>query len=417
MSNEDFQSLLLTGFATHLGVLSFAILKHLLNLYIPNWRTSGSRVLIDFTSRYKEDSLAMSRYSKQHGLSKDKAGSGSTDSTNNDTKTFAERLGASAATLTRQALLQPSGAAMAQTMGSLSMNTEKGESSSSSAASEESFSNTNTFRSRPSPEMATGFGIEFSQEPTDTHRRNLTDSAPFNLGAPDLPMLGISSSTAFDDGPLTLKQTESEVNIQKNSPQSGQAQQGFEISPIISHDDEVPSSASYSPIESTRGALDKGSRSLIDSMDGAAVVDLLSTPSLSVNDEIEDQALTSAGMPDMYRQSKYSETGQREVSPGRNDTGTERQLIPDFGLTGIDLKSITQAMPRAVDQAHNPELQPWLEILNSYQDEVWGGMLPLVRQAREELAMASDNKNPLVDKRAVRRLRMLLSHLAHPQNT
>lgn len=364
----------------------------------------------------------MARSSKQHDLSKDEAGSGSADFTNGNTKTFAERLGASAAILTRQALLQPSGGAIAQTMGSLSTNTEKGEASSSSAASEESFSNSDMFSSRPSSmasdvkQMAISVDTETSQKPTDTRQRDFSGSTPFDLDVfwskPDLPWLGVPSPTALDDGPLALKQEEFVTNIQKNNPESSSAQQGFEDYPSLSHGDENCSSASHSHLRNARSTIGKSPRNLINSTDGAAVVDLLSKPSLYIEDEIEGQVPTSAGLSDIDRQSKYPETARSEVRTSRKDTMIERGLIPDFALTETDLKTIAQSIPRAIDEAHNAELRPWLEILNSYQDEVWGDMLPLVRQAREELAMTGDSKNGLDDKPAVRRLRMLLSHLA-----
>lgn len=371
----------------------------------------------------------MSRHSKQHDLSKDKAGSASasTKSMNNDTKTFVERLGASAATLTRQALLQPSGAAIAQTMGSLSMNTEKGESSSSSAASEELFSNTDTLSSRPSSmasdakKIATSSRTDTFQERTETNESDLSDSAPFDLDAflsePDRPKLEVSSSTGFDEGPLALKRKECDGNIRKGSPQSSNAHQGFESYRRPSHDNTICSFASQSYLGSAQSAHHKDLRNMIDSTDGAAVVDLLSKPGLLIDDDIEDHVPTLARSSDIYRQSKYSETGPTGISADRNGTQIERRLIPNLGLTRIDLKTIAQAMPRAADEAHKAELQPWLEILNSYQDEVWGDILPLVRQAREELAITSDDENARVDKSAVMRLRMILSHLAPPQNT
>ncbi|KAL8832125.1 MAG: hypothetical protein Q9191_000447 [Dirinaria sp. TL-2023a] len=370
----------------------------------------------------------MARSSKQHDLSKDEAGSGSADFTNGNTKSFAERLGASAAILTRQALLQPSGGAIAQTVGSLSTNTEKGESSSSSAASEESFSNSDMFSSRPSSmasdakKIAISVETETSQKPTDTHQRDFSDSTPFDLDVflskPDLPLLGVPSSTALDDRPLALNQEEFEENVQKDNPESSSAQQGFEDYLSLSHGDENCSSASHSHLRNARSTLSKSPRKLIDSTDGAAVVDLLSKPSLYIDDEIEGQVPTSAEISDIDRQSKNPETAQREVRTSRKETMIERQLMPDFALTETGLKTIAQSIPRAaIDEAHNAELGPWLEILNSYQDEVWGDMLPLVQQAREELAMTGDSKNALDDKPAVRRLKMLLSHLAPHKNT
>ena len=353
-----------------------------------------------------------------------KAGLASTEPASNDTKPFVKRLGASAATLTRQALLRPSGAAIAQTMGSLSMNTEKGESSSSLAASEESCSDAGTLSSGPSSmasdtkEMATGSSIDPFQGPVNTSGSILTDSAPFTLDAflsgRDLPMFGVSSSTSCNDGPTASKPKECRETIWKDIPEHSNSQHGFDSDYMLTREEEIRSFTSSSNIGSAGCELDSKIRNLIDPNDGAAVVDLLSKPNFLMDDDHDDHIPNSIENSYICREAKCPGTGQSKVCPGREDNALARQLIPDFGITDTQLRKLAHAMPHAVDEAHNAELQPWLEILDSYQDEVWGDILPLVRQARDELVKSKKCGNDSSDRPAVRRLRMLLSHLAPP---
>ncbi|MCJ1363488.1 hypothetical protein MMC16_002595 [Acarospora aff. strigata] len=57
-------------------------------------------------------------------------------------------------------------------------------------------------------------------------------------------------------------------------------------------------------------------------------------------------------------------------------------------------------------------LKQWLDVLTSYQDEVWGDVLPLIRDAKEEVQQAiSNNEEVLQEGPAVRRLAMVFAHL------
>ena len=68
-------------------------------------------------------------------------------------------------------------------------------------------------------------------------------------------------------------------------------------------------------------------------------------------------------------------------------------------------------MPYRDKYSQDIDLQPWIRILGSYHDEVWGDVLPLVQEVRREAEPTKDGMWNLGDKPALRRLQMLLKHL------
>ncbi|KAI9681184.1 MAG: hypothetical protein M1817_002466 [Caeruleum heppii] len=69
-----------------------------------------------------------------------------------------------------------------------------------------------------------------------------------------------------------------------------------------------------------------------------------------------------------------------------------------------------------IDAFRASQLDTWAEILSRYSDVVWGDLLPLVTEARQELLERGEagqaHRSPLEnEKSAVRRLEMLLRHL------
>lgn len=103
-------------------------------------------------------------------------------------------------------------------------------------------------------------------------------------------------------------------------------------------------------------------------------------------------------------------------------------LIPDFsrdpaslytdainqGLKSrIDLEDESTVLPSLTYGGENFEIEPWLEILTRYHDDVWGDITPYVNAAREEansLRNVDDNQQPR-NYPAIRRLAMVVSHL------
>ncbi|KAK0654441.1 hypothetical protein DIS24_g5233 [Lasiodiplodia hormozganensis] len=61
-------------------------------------------------------------------------------------------------------------------------------------------------------------------------------------------------------------------------------------------------------------------------------------------------------------------------------------------------------------------LTEWDDVLNSYTDEVWGEMLPVVKAARSQLEEVKTGMDRL-DSKAVARLRMILGHVVETKQT
>jgi len=158
--------------------------------------------------------------------------------------------------------------------------------------------------------------------------------------------------------------------------------------------------------------------------DGAEVVALLSDPMFSVDDNPAD-----------LLHYDFDECNDEDGSIARTDHRPQAfapseapivtsplDLIPDF-----DCPSERHALHNlhqdkgywhAIDRTAVSDIgdvEPWIDMLNRYHDEVWGNMLPLVLRAREEIRVASASKEgALRDRPAVRRLGMLLRHLEIP---
>lgn len=152
------------------------------------------------------------------------------------------------------------------------------------------------------------------------------------------------------------------------------------------------------------------------SNDGAAVVALLSDPTFNVNEELTDAwAFPSAdkgkaklGSQPLDQQLYGSADPLAPVNP--------LDLIPNFSTSWTSPMQSSSCFGEdsSSDLAFG-DLQPWTAILNRYHDEVWGDMLPLVKEAREELKSAdSSPEGTLHDRPALRRLGMLLKHLHQP---
>ena len=55
--------------------------------------------------------------------------------------------------------------------------------------------------------------------------------------------------------------------------------------------------------------------------------------------------------------------------------------------------------------------EQWQDVLTRYTDEVWGGLLPLVKEARKEIEGLQSGDEPTVQPKALRRLGAVLGHL------
>lgn len=152
-------------------------------------------------------------------------------------------------------------------------------------------------------------------------------------------------------------------------------------------------------------------------VDGAAVVALLSDPLFALDTEFSN-TMVSEG-----RKEPNWETLQTWKGPNKPDddlhTSNTFALVPDFSAPW-NLAHASLTTQKGIHEGENcldsryGDVQPWFDILHLYHDEVWGEILPLVQEAREELKKNNESKTRLHNGPAIRRLEMVLQHLGNP---
>ncbi|CAD6594088.1 MAG: hypothetical protein ASARMPREDX12_008092 [Alectoria sarmentosa] len=152
--------------------------------------------------------------------------------------------------------------------------------------------------------------------------------------------------------------------------------------------------------------------------DGAAVVALLSDLAFAVDEE-PSSILDSGSDRGERRNYERLETGKGPAE--RSDTlrpPISLDLVPDFGAPW-NLGHASLVTEKGIQQRGHflesrfGDIQPWIDILDRYHNEVWGDMLP---EARKELKAANESQTCHQDGPAIRRLRMVLQHLGNPNN-
>ena len=155
--------------------------------------------------------------------------------------------------------------------------------------------------------------------------------------------------------------------------------------------------------------------------DGAAVVALLSDSAFTVDEQPSsnlDPETDGAGVQSYGR--LHTRKGMA-ISVDVVDPLNPLGLIPDFGAPWT-LNHTLLATPDDIDERRHClesgifAVQPWIDILDSYHNEVWGEMLPLVQEACKESTTANEKQRGLRDSPALRRSRMVLKHLAKSKN-
>ncbi|KAH7160108.1 hypothetical protein B0J13DRAFT_519529 [Dactylonectria estremocensis] len=154
-----------------------------------------------------------------------------------------------------------------------------------------------------------------------------------------------------------------------------------------------------------------------ESVDGAAVIDLLNGPS----DEL-DQVLIGArsDTPDDNNLTPEAAAKLREAlfDSTHPESSWEDMLnfTPDFlhqpGASAEDAE--LHLGTRNIDEARNIWLHQWSDVLSSYTDHVWGDLEPLVAEARREVeGLASTEAVPdrAPETKALDRLRQILAHV------
>ena len=155
--------------------------------------------------------------------------------------------------------------------------------------------------------------------------------------------------------------------------------------------------------------------------DGTAVVALLSDPALMVDEE-PSSILDLENDRGQGKRVNRARTGKGPAKPvDASHPSNSLDLMPDFGAPW-NSSHASLATQRGIQrrgyllQSNFGDVQPWINILDKYHDEVWGDMLPLIQEAREELKAANGNQTCLPDGPAIRRLRMILQQLRSPEN-
>ena len=174
------------------------------------------------------------------------------------------------------------------------------------------------------------------------------------------------------------------------------------------------------PFDSTKNHVPNGHPE-----DGAAVVAMLSNPSSYIDEgsdpTIAPEAFGSDGRKHERHRNDLDQRVFRDGSPAMNPLG----LIPDFhehpyngDMSRDELSSAEQRKnlgeTTILQSQYNRDFEvgPWIEILDTYHDEVWGDMMPLVEEARKEAnAIRNGDTTHGVAFPAIRRLAMIAGHV------
>ncbi|MCJ1378359.1 hypothetical protein MMC17_001457 [Xylographa soralifera] len=169
--------------------------------------------------------------------------------------------------------------------------------------------------------------------------------------------------------------------------------------------------------------------------DGAEVVDLLSDPRAFVDELPPDPSIDpqffddypKSWKPDDVDRINFSRIGNGLTAPPVHHSPSPTNplnFLPDFdfgySFVNKDLMITVSAEPMTIENGisskssadpSSANFEPWLDVLTRYQDDVWGDMLPLVKEARAEINIISAKSGTAPENRpAIRRLGMLLGH-------
>ncbi|KAL8730602.1 MAG: hypothetical protein Q9166_003915 [cf. Caloplaca sp. 2 TL-2023] len=305
---------------------------------------------------------------------------------------FISRVGASASGLAKETLLRPSSGDLVNELASAVTDPGKGSASSSSAGpSASSMSLQNTMVTHPSSSHDSSSSL--APHSFRSKRPSERDLAAMNdLGA-------FLSQESHDPSDF------------------GQLEHRWRDVPCIQHEG----------FDTAVSEGTKGQEPNSDAVDGAAVVAMLSDPSFCVDDEL-DFAAGNDGVEDGTRYvEKPTERLFQQVSFDLTHPVNSLSLTPNFGSCMEDCHGDKSLDNPSVHAGHNDgakthsqtfghgrdfRVQPWIYILTTYHDEVWGDLLPLVEDARKEASAIRDGNNDHHQHcPAIRRLAMLAGHI------
>ncbi|KAE8449696.1 hypothetical protein EG329_007471 [Mollisiaceae sp. DMI_Dod_QoI] len=84
---------------------------------------------------------------------------------------------------------------------------------------------------------------------------------------------------------------------------------------------------------------------------------------------------------------------------------------PPEQFRGIAPGNPLNLVPMSDEYDQNQWFEQWDGVLNRYADEVWGGLLPLVKEARKEIDDMRNDESVVEQPKALRRLNAILGHL------
>ena len=321
-----------------------------------------------------------------------------------------DRIGASARALFQSTVLRPSSRATLDTLTSISSVAEKGDSSSSYAGS---MSSTEASSSRPSSTSSrqpqSPFGVLKDNFRTDTQHSAITNTLDLDAFLADRtePSIDRADEPTNTRGIHQLDANEY-MGSEQQSPRPVPCQQI--VSDCTIDCDQGRTSSKPGGLSRSEWAgspvWPSGAQ---ENFDGAEVVALLSDPSFCV-DNVPLDCDSSAEVRSL-RQPRSLGRPEEVLHPDVVDN--DLRLIPKSRSTPAAFEKMAALMPHIDEYSQDIDLRPWLDILSSYHDEVWGDMLPLVQEARRELKPTITAVQDSIERPALRRLQMLLGHLAH----
>lgn len=291
------------------------------------------------------------------------------------------RIAASAEGLTRNAFSPPN----STEVNSALSNSEKGQSSGATLGISAPGESSQTF-------------------PPDTQQRDAGNSSTFRAGHNEKHVRQSEAEFSdFLDGIDTFKPSQLstvENVIAPTSTASRSADDPFNDAWLRSQNDHAPSLASRTIAEQ-------------ELRDGEDVLALLSDPTAFDYEQFEvqleedenyDWGLSSEQLTQLRAMT-------RELFPAfvpHRDISAEHplNLIPQF-----DISTSNQLMGHSNLDAMGQWRDQWEGVLTRYTDEVWGGLLPLVKKARQEAEDLKEYGTEHVQPKALRRLEAILGHL------
>ena len=309
-----------------------------------------------------------------------------------------KRIGTSASGLLQASFQRPSPSSVTEALAAMNSETAKGgpSSSTTSTTSPSSISQS----SFTPPVLAHSF-----------------ESKSFRSQASTGESSGGNGQTAFDE--FISEPEESSVDFRLDGDVSTLGEQAFPYNVA-----EGSQGKHFPEIHSINGRQASGvieEASSAKSNDGAAVLTLLSNPEFSADgDPSENWDLAVEEQNGRARRPPHP-LGAPQKTLNAMALSNPLDLIPDFdpSWTSFNLSSGPAEHDRKFTEREIldfkfGDLRPWVNMLGRYHDEVWGDMLPLVQEAREEAKAAKlVGSGSLRDRPAIRRLAMLLRHLNH----